>query len=60
MARPVMIVVAGPPGSGKTTFFSVDGFGVDCFNVDDRCAQLVGGYPHIPPRIAEAVAQLHR
>ena len=33
-----MIVVAGPPGSGKTTFFPVVAFGVDAFNIDDRCA----------------------
>ncbi len=38
-----MIVVAGPPGSGKSTLFPVSGFGVDCFNADDRAAELSGG-----------------
>lgn len=31
-----MIVVAGPPGSGKTSSFPVTAFGVDGFNIDDR------------------------
>src|SRR5512145_3491753 len=39
MVRPCMVVVAGPPGSGKTTYFPVTAFGVDGFNIDDRCAQ---------------------
>jgi hypothetical protein len=43
-----MIVVAGPPGSGKTRFFPVAGFGVDAFNIDDRCAQILGSYRAIP------------
>jgi hypothetical protein len=29
---PKMIVVAGPPGSGKSTAFPVSGFGVAFFN----------------------------
>lgn len=37
------IVVAGPAGSGKSTTFPLASFGVDFFNVDDRCAQLNGG-----------------
>jgi predicted ABC-type ATPase len=40
-----MIVVAGPPGSGKSTAFPVSGFGVACFNADDRAAVLNRGYP---------------
>ena len=44
MARPRMIVVAGPPGSGKTRYFPVTAFGVDSFNIDDRCAQILGSY----------------
>ena len=39
-----MIVVAGPPGSGKTSSFPVTAFGVDAFNIDDRCAQVLGSY----------------
>jgi predicted ABC-type ATPase len=38
-----MFVVAGPPGSGKSTAFPVSGFGVDFFNADDRAAALNGG-----------------
>ena len=41
--HPMMIVVAGPAGSGKSTTFPIASFGVDFFNVDDRCAQLNGG-----------------
>ena len=56
MARPRMIVVAGPPGSGKTTAFPVTSFGVDAFNIDDRCAQVLGSYRAIPRQIRRAVA----
>jgi len=38
-----MIVIAGPPGSGKSTLYPVSGFGVACFNADDRAAELNGG-----------------
>jgi hypothetical protein len=48
MARPRMIVVAGPPGSGKTRYFPVTAFGVDGFNIDDRCAQILGSYRATP------------
>ena len=41
--RPVMIVIAGPPGSGKSAAFPVDSFGIDSFNADDRSAQLNNG-----------------
>jgi len=37
-----MIVVAGPPGSGKSTAFPVSSFGVAFFNADDRAATLNG------------------
>lgn len=47
-----MLVVAGPPGSGKSSFLSVHQTGADSFNVDDRCAELNGGsYQGIPPEI---------
>ena len=50
--RPKMIVVADPPGSGKSVAFPLDGFGVDSFNADDRSAQLNGGsYQGIPLEI---------
>ena len=48
---PKMIVVAGAPGSGKSTLFPVQSFGIDAFNVDDRCRQLHGSYQGIPPEI---------
>jgi len=53
-----MIVVAGPPGSGKSSVFPVAQTGVDHFNIDDRSAQLNGGsYRNIPP---ETRAQSNR
>lgn len=50
-AQPTMTVVAGPPGSGKSIRFSAQDFGVDAFNVDDRCRELHGSYQGIPPEI---------
>ena len=52
-----MIVVAGPPGSGKTRAFPVSAFGVDAFNIDDRCAQILGSYRAIPRDVRRAVAK---
>lgn len=52
-----MIVVAGPPGSGKTSSFPVTAFGVDAFNIDDRCAQILGSYRAIPRDVRCAVAK---
>jgi hypothetical protein len=52
-----MIVVAGPPGSGKTRYFPVTAFGVDAFNIDDRCAQILGSYRAIPRDVRRAVAK---
>jgi predicted ABC-type ATPase len=57
MARPRMIVVAGPPGSGKTRSFPASAFGVDGFNIDDRCAQILGSYRAIPREVRGAVAK---
>ena len=37
---PRMIVIAGPPGSGKSSAFPVSSFGVAYFNADDRAAAL--------------------
>ena len=51
-----MIVVAGPPGSGKSSIFPVASFGVSCFNADDRAAELNdGSYVGIPKHIRQAV-----
>ena len=52
-----MIVVAGPPGSGKTRYFPVTAFGIDSFNIDDRCAQILGSYRAIPRDVRRAVAK---
>ncbi len=51
-----MIVIAGPPGSGKSTTFPVSGFGLDYFNADDRAAELNGGsYLAIPLSVRQQV-----
>lgn len=52
-----MIVVAGPPGSGKSTYFPVGAFGVDSFNIDDRCARILGSYRAISRDVRRAVAR---
>src|SRR5580658_8059544 len=52
-----MIVVAGPPGSGKTGTFPVTAFGIDAFNIDDRCAQVLGSYRAIPRGVRRSVAK---
>jgi predicted ABC-type ATPase len=41
--RPRMIVVAGPPGSGKSTVFRPDERQTDYFNADERAKVLNGG-----------------
>jgi dephospho-CoA kinase len=47
-----MIVVAGPPGSGKSSLFPVSETGLDSFNADDRAAELnSGSYQNITPDI---------
>jgi dephospho-CoA kinase len=53
---PRMIVVAGPPGSGKSSIFPVSNFGVAYFNADERASELNGGsYFGIPNTIRETV-----
>ena len=53
---PRLIVIAGPPGSGKSTLFPVSAFGVDSFNADDRAAELNGGsYLRINTQIRQQV-----
>jgi len=47
-----MIVVAGPPGSGKSSLFPVAETGLDSFNADDTAAELNGGsYQNITPEM---------
>ena len=51
-----MIVVAGPPGSGKSSRFPLSRFGVDWFNADDRAAELnLGSFHKIPAEIRSRV-----
>ncbi len=52
---PKMIVVAGPPGSGKSSIFPVASFGVAHFNADDRAAELNGSYVGISTEIRRDV-----
>jgi predicted ABC-type ATPase len=53
---PKMIVIAGAPGSGKSTLFPPRTFGVDSFNVDDRCRELHGSYQGIPLAIRRSAS----
>jgi predicted ABC-type ATPase len=49
-----MIVVAGPPGGGKSTAFGARYFSnlkIPYFNIDERCKQLHGSAQKIPPQI---------
>lgn len=52
-----MSVVAGPPGSGKTTALPGHSFRVDAFNIDDRCAALTGSYVGITPALRARVGR---
>jgi predicted ABC-type ATPase len=53
-----MVIVAGPPGSGKSSAFPVANFGTRYFNADDRAAELNSSYYiGIPNRIREIVNQ---
>jgi predicted ABC-type ATPase len=56
---PTMYVVAGPPGSGKSTAFPLDAFGCDYFNADNHAAMLNGGsYVGIPRSIRAEVVPI--
>jgi len=52
-----MLVVAGPPGSGKTTYFPITAFRIDSFNIDDRCAAILGSYRAISRDVRRAVTK---
>lgn len=53
---PKMIVVAGPPGSGKSSLYPLSSFNVAHFNADDRATGLNGGsYIGISNEIRRAV-----
>jgi len=56
---PRMAIVAGPPGSGKSTASPVSAFGTDFFNAGDRAAALNNGsYRGIPRTIRGQVNRL--
>jgi predicted ABC-type ATPase len=56
---PIMYVVAGPAGSGKTSAFPGDSFGCDYFNADHHAAMLNGGtYIGIPNSIRKQVGPI--
>src|SRR5258708_3015773 len=49
MPAPRMFIVAGPPGAGKSSLFSLSDFADRVFNADDRAAELnTGSYESIP------------
>ena len=52
-----MVVVAGPPGSGKSLFFPVRLLADASFNVDDRAAELNAGSYRKVPRSLRSQAQ---
>lgn len=43
MTQPEMLIVAGPPGAGKSSVFPLPHIADRVFNADDRAAQLNGG-----------------
>jgi predicted ABC-type ATPase len=51
-----MTVVAGPPGSGKSSRVPLSSFHIDWFNADDRAAELnFGSFHKIPAEIRAKV-----
>jgi predicted ABC-type ATPase len=56
MAARRMFIVAGPPGGGKSSLFSLSDYADRVFNADDRAAQLnCDSYERIPLSIREIV-----
>lgn len=43
MDQPRMVIIAGPPGAGKSSIFALSDFAENIFNADDRAAELNGG-----------------
>lgn len=55
---PRMVVVAGPPGGGKSRSFPVSKTEIEFLNADDRAAQLNDGdCAAIPSSIRDAVSR---
>jgi len=56
MAAPRMLNIAGPPGAGKSSVFSLSKFAERTLNSDDRAAELnSGSYQDIPLAIRAIV-----
>src|SRR5262245_46968349 len=56
MATKRMFIIAGPPGAGKSSLFSLKRFAERTFNADDRAAELnSGSYRDIPLSVRAAV-----
>jgi predicted ABC-type ATPase len=51
-----MFIIAGPPGAGKSSVFSINRFAERVFNADDRAAELnSGSYQGIPLSVRATV-----
>ncbi len=56
MAQPRMVIIAGPPGAGKSSLFALSDFAENVFNADDRAAELnSGSYRSIPLNVRSTV-----
>jgi predicted ABC-type ATPase len=56
MTQPRMVIIAGPPGAGKSSIFSLSDFADNVFNADDRAAELnAGSYQSIPLSVRAVV-----
>lgn len=56
MAQPRMVIIAGPPGAGKSSIFPLADFAGNIFNADDRAAELnAGSYRSIPLSVRATV-----
>ena len=55
MPQPLMVIIAGPPGAGKSSVFSLSDFADNVFNADDRAAELNGSYQSIPLHVRKIV-----
>ncbi len=56
MPQPRMVIIAGPPGAGKSSLFALTDFAENVFNADDRAAELnSGSYQSIPLNVRATV-----
>jgi predicted ABC-type ATPase len=56
MTQPRMVIIAGPPGAGKSSIFSLSDSADNLFNADDRAAELnAGSYQNIPLSVRAVV-----